>query len=440
MSKHFSSAEFALRRKRLFDALPAGAVAIIAASPQALRNGDDNTFAYRASSDILYLTGFTEPNCVLVFDKSASDGKSRLTERFRMFVQPQNKAEEVWHGKRAGVSGAVTTFGADDACAVSSLGRVLNKLSGKASHIYFKASGNATLDKVIEKATAAHKSKRNPLAIIAEHRLVKSQAELALMRHSGKVGSDGHIAAMAHCRPGQIELALKGMLDFVFATSGGTTAYDSIVAAGTNGLCLHYPAGQSELKDGDLVLIDAGCEIEGYASDISRTFPVNGKFTVAQKEVYEVVLACQLAAISAVKPGVTMRRLDKIAEDVLVNGLNSLGFPMGEGGLRASDVMPHGLGHWLGLDVHDVGKYTVRSRSKDGKKRARDTSRPLVEGMVFTIEPGVYLPIDDNRIPEPYRGICVRIEDNIEVTASGALVQTSAPKTVAEIEQVMSQT
>jgi Xaa-Pro aminopeptidase len=433
MSRYFSSAEFALRRKRLFDALPDGAIAIIAASPQVLRNGDDNTFAYRASSDILYLTGFTEPNCVLLFDKT---GKA---DRFCMFVQAQDHAAEIWHGKRAGTAGAVSSYGADTAYAITSLGAVLTRLCARATQIYFKPSGNAALEKTINKAAKKTGARyRNPLAIIAEHRLVKSEAELALMRHSGQVGSDGHIAAMAHCQPGQIELALKGMLDFVFATNGGTTAYDSIVAAGTNGLCLHYPAGLTELKDGDLVLIDAGCEIEGYASDISRTFPVSGRFTSAQKEIYEVVLAAQMAAIAAVKPGVTLRQLDKIAEGVLVNGLNSLGFPMGTGGLRASDVMPHGLGHWLGLDVHDVGNYNTRSRSKDGKKRARDTSRPLVAGMVFTVEPGVYLSTDDQRIPEPYRGICVRIEDNIEVTASGALVQTSAAKTVAEIEQVMS--
>lgn len=453
MSRYITASEYAARRERLFAALPAGSLAIICSNPEVLRNGSDNTFSYRASSDILYLTGFTEANCMLVFDKTGLSGSASSNEhsagksqnRFIMFVQPHSPAEEIWHGKRAGVSGAESDFGADRAYKIGSAKMVLSRLAKKAKAIYFKSGVNAKLDAMVTSALADKSTgQRDPLAIVAEQRLVKTAAELAIMRRSGQVGSVAHRAAMSHCLAGRSEFALKGVLEFVFATNGGVASYDTIVAAGVNGLCLHYPAGLSTLNNGDMVLIDAGSEIAGYASDISRTFPVSGRFTVAQKELYEVVLASQLAAIAAIKPGVTWGQLEKICEDVLVNGLNSLGFPMGKGGLSMSDVMPHGLGHWLGLDVHDVGKYRQRSQVEAaksgraaGKKRGKDVDRPFLEGMVLTIEPGVYLSLTDKRIPEPYRGICIRIEDNIEVTANGAYVQTDAPKSVQEIEEFM---
>ncbi len=461
MSQYIAASEYAARRERLFAALPAGSLAIINANPEVLRNGTDNTFAYRASSDVLYLTGFTEPNCVLVFDKTGTSGPGQNdNNRFFMFVQPRDPAAEIWHGKRAGLSGAESDYGADRAYKISLAGSVLARLAKKASTVYFKDGINTRLDAVVKKVLAAHVGpkvpQRDPLAIVAEQRLIKSPAELAIMRRSGAIGSIGHRAAMSHCLAGRTEFALRGILEFVFATNGGVASYDTIVAAGTNGLCLHYPAGLAALNDGDMVLIDAGSEIAGYASDISRTFPVSGRFTVAQKELYEVVLASQMSAIAAIKPGVTWSELDKVCADVLINGLNSLGFPMGKGGLRVSDVMPHGLGHWLGLDVHDVGNYRRRTRvsvksakkAASGKagsdklgsektKRGKDGDRPFREGMVLTIEPGVYLSLDDKRIPEPYRGMCIRIEDNIEVTANGAYVQTSAPKTVHEIEELM---
>ena len=450
MSHYIAASEYAARRERLFASLPAGSLAIINSNPEVLRNGTDNTFAYRASSDILYLTGFPESNCVLVFDKTGNSGRGQdSANRFFMFVQPRDPAAEIWHGKRAGISGAEQSYGADKAYKTGSVGTVLSRLAAKATALYFKSGVNAKLDAVVKKAVSKGPERHgDPLAIVAEQRLIKSAAELAIMRRSGQIGSIGHRAAMSHCLAGRTEFALRGMLEFVFATNGGVASYDTIVAAGTNGLCLHYPAGLTALADGDMVLIDAGSEIAGYASDISRTFPVSGRFTVAQKELYEVVLASQMAAIAAIKPGVTWRQLDKVCADVLINGLNSLGFPMGKGGLTIGDVMPHGLGHWLGLDVHDVGNYKTRTRVKvagqskgktaeEKSKRGNDDDRPFLEGMVLTIEPGVYLSLDDKRIPEPYRGMCIRIEDNIEVTANGAFVQTSAPKTVHEIEELM---
>jgi len=417
MTKRITSSEYAGRRTRLFAALPAGSLAVIASHPEALRNGDDNTFAYRASSDVLYLTGFDEPNCVLIFDKTAK------RDRFLMLVQPHDAKAEIWHGKRAGVSGAVKEYGADAAFDIKSLAQVIGPRANRAGRIFYKSGVNAKIDARLKTFLSGRRT-GDPLALIAALRLVKSEAELAVMRHSGKVGSLGHVHVMLHSSPGVSELALKGVLDLVFATNGGETSYGTIVAAGVNGLCLHYAAGHTTLADGEMVLIDAGSEIAGYASDISRTFPVSGKFSVAQKELYEVVLAGQMAAIAAVKPGVTWKALYDACDSAMENGLKSLGFAMGEGGLKLSDVMPHGLGHWLGLDVHDVG--------------SNDSELTLAPGMVFTIEPGVYLSLSDERIPAAYRGMCIRIEDNIEVTEDGAFVQTAdSPKSVAEIEALM---
>jgi Xaa-Pro aminopeptidase len=245
---------------------------------------------------------------------------------------------------------------------------------------------------------------------------------------------------MVACRPGQFECDLKAAIEFVFTANGNACpSYDTIVADGANGLCLHHPAGIDELQDGHLVLVDAGCEVSGYASDITRTYPVNGRFTAPQKEIYELVLDSQQTAIAAVKPGATWDDLNKACNDVLETGLKALGFPLGKGGKKAltlGDLMPHGLGHWLGLDVHDVGRDTVASTAKGA--RGNKVSRPLVPGMVLTIEPGLYLSLTDKRIPAQYRGIAIRIEDDILVRDQGPYVLSRAVvKSVAEIESLM---
>ncbi len=419
MSKFISAGEYAARRASLLAALPAGAVAVIASQPEALRNGDDNGFAYRASSDILYLTGFAEPNCMLVFDKTVAKSAGRLL----MFVQPSEPSAEIWHGKRCGIDGVKQLFGADAAYGTKSFAKVLGPLTKRARSIFYKRGINLKVDAIML-PFCKNRRLKNPLDLVAAMRLIKSPGELQIMRHSGKVGSLSHKLAMRHCVAGASELALRGVLDLVNATNGGVNSYDTIVAAGANGLCLHYSAGQTILRDGELVLIDAGSEIEGYASDISRTFPVSGSFSQAQKKIYEVVLAGQLAAIAAIKPGITWNQLSDACDAELTEGLVRLGFDISASGLKLGDVMPHSLGHWLGLDVHDVGAFS-------GKM-------PFQAGMVLTIEPGVYLSLTDERIPEQYRGICVRIEDNIEVTADGAFVQTAdAPKAVADIEHLM---
>jgi Xaa-Pro aminopeptidase len=439
--------EYEERRKRFFAALPPGSLAIFVTNQEQMRNGSDNTFAHRPSSDVLYLSGFSEPNCVLVFDKTADQPK------FTMFVEPFDLQTEIWHGKRLGEHGAKLRCGADQAYQVKSIRSKLTKLAAKASRIYYKSGLNKTIDAQVQAAIEAsgHSGRiKDSDAILGELRLIKTASECDIMKRSANVGSLAHEAAMMHCQLGLTEYDLKGIIEFVFASHKCEPSYGTIVATGANGLCLHYPAGFTPLGSKDLVLIDAGSEMLGYASDISRTFPVSGKFSPEQKEIYELVLATQKAAIDAVKPGTNWDALENVAHGILLAGLQKLGFPMSTAAhgseeaksahpnlLLLEDVMPHGLGHWLGLDVHDVGNYLTRPPRGTGNKSRKHVARPLEEGMVITIEPGLYLRYDQ-RIPKKYQGIAVRIEDDILVTDDGSLTLTDAVKEVDEIEALMS--
>jgi Xaa-Pro aminopeptidase len=429
-------AEFESRRAKLFEALPDDSAAIILSSPEVLRNGDDNTYTYRQSSDLLYLSGFPEASSALMLIKK--NGKTR----FVMFVSRQDKHSEIWHGKRIGVEAAVTRFGAHRAHSITTLGGNLRRELAGVKHIYFGQGADPKLEAKVKQVLASLKlkAKQSPSETISEHRLVKSPAEIVVLYQAAKIAAAAHKAAMVACRPGQFECDLKAAIEFVFTANGNACpSYDTIVADGANGLCLHHPAGIDELQDGHLVLVDAGCEVSGYASDITRTYPVNGRFTAPQKEIYELVLDSQQTAIAAVKPGATWDDLNKACNDVLETGLKALGFPLGKGGKKAltlGDLMPHGLGHWLGLDVHDVGRDTVASTAKGA--RGNKVSRPLVPGMVLTIEPGLYLSLTDKRIPAQYRGIAIRIEDDILVRDQGPYVLSRAVvKSVAEIESLM---
>lgn len=334
---------------------------------------------------------------------------------------------------------------------MSRLKAKLTKLAARASRIYYKSGLNKTVDAKVQAAVKAsgHTGRiKDSDLVLGEQRLIKTATECDIMKRSGTVGSLAHEAAMLYCRPGLSEYDLRGVIDFVFASHRCDPSYGTIVAAGDNGLCLHYPAGFTTLGAKDLVLIDAGSEMLGYASDISRTFPVSGKFSSEQKEIYELVLAAQKAAIDAVKPGITWDSLETVAHGILLVGLQKLGFPMSTAAhgsadakadpnlLLLEDVMPHGLGHWLGLDVHDVGNYLTRPPRGANKSR-KHVARPLEEGMVITIEPGLYLRYDQ-RIPKKYQGIAVRIEDDILVTDDGSLTLTDAVKEVEEIEALMS--
>lgn len=432
-----SPEEYKRRRQALLDLLPRGSVAIFPAADAKLRNGDDSHYLYRQSSEVLYLTGFPEDEAVLVLTKVSDNGQGQ----FLLFVKERDPQEEQWNGKRIGIAESRSRFGADQVVDIRKFESQLPGILRQASLVYLSQDVNKELERQIRlKALQCGVSKRHlrrTVGPLGELRLIKSASELAIMQRSADIGTHAHNAGLMQCHAGMSEVELRSFIEHVFLLNGAAgPSYTTIVAGGENGNCLHHLASPDILRDGQLVLVDAGCEFAGYASDITRTYPVNGKFSPAQREIYELVLAAQEAAIQAVKPGVVWSQLNKICDDTLFQGLEKLGFQLTRtkeagGKLSLDDLMPHGLGHWLGLDVHDVGEKTLPGvRNKN--------ERPLSPGMVFTVEPGLYLKADDERIPARYRGINVRIEDNIRVTDSGYAVLTSAAfKSVADIEQMM---
>jgi Xaa-Pro aminopeptidase len=459
---------FAGRRAEFVKKLPANSVAIVVTGPERTRS-NDTEYAYRPASDVLYLSNFAEPECVLVFTKSAETPDS---SEFLMFVRPKDKMREIWTGFRHGVEGAVNSFGADRAHTIDEFEAIVGPLMDEAEVVLHRLGRNEHFDERFNKLWAkSQKSLVNPEEILHEMRLFKTAPELDIMRHAGKISAQAHVEAMRLSRPGLMEYQLQASLESVFKFNGADyPAYTSIVGGGDNANILHYIENKAELNDGDLVLIDAACEYQGYASDITRTFPVNGKFTPAQREVYEVVLASQKAAIAMTKPGVRLMDVHETASKILREGLVRLGIlpkshltaegekkvydawkaktgtkqakqPAAAQGkkaaakadaepLRLFDFYMHGTSHWIGMDVHDVGTYGTRSQK--GKKR------PLKPGMVFTVEPGVYIAAAETRVPAKYRGIGIRIEDDVAVTAKGFEVLTAdVPKEVDEIEAVM---
>jgi len=461
---HLAKDFFAGRRREFIKKLPANSVAIIVTNPERTRS-NDTEFAYRPSSDVLYLSNFPEPECVLVFTKFKGDN------RFLMFVRPKDKMREIWTGIRYGVDGAQKQFGADEAFTIDEFEKQVGPLIDQADQVFYRLGRNEHFDSQFNKVWfKSQKPLANPEDIIHELRLFKSPQELAIMRHAGTISAQAHVEAMRLSRPGLFEYQLQASLESIFRFNGADyPAYTSIVGGGNNANILHYIENKAVLQDGDLVLIDAACEYQGYASDITRTFPVNGKFTAAQREVYEVVLASQKAAIAMTKPGVRLMDVHLTASNTLRKGLVRLGIlpkthltaegekkvldawkkqnekaektaPAAKSAkakkaapaepLSLFDFFMHGTSHWIGMDVHDVGTYGTRSQK--GKKR------PLQTGMVFTVEPGLYISKDESRVPAKYRGIGIRIEDDIAVTAKGHEVLTAGvPKEVDEIEAVM---
>jgi Xaa-Pro aminopeptidase len=470
---------FAGRRAEFIKKMPANSVAIFVTNPERTRS-NDTEYAYRPSSDVLYLSNFPEPECVLVFTKFKGDN------RFLMFVRPKDKMREIWTGIRFGTDGAQKQFGADEAFTVEEFEKEVGPLIDQADQVLYRLGRNEHFDSQFNKIwSKSQKPLANPEDIVHELRLFKTTEELAIMRHAGMISAQAHVEAMRLSRPGLFEYQLQASLESVFRFNGADyPAYTSIVGGGNNANILHYIENKAELQSGDLVLIDAACEYQGYASDITRTFPVNGKFTAAQREVYEVVLASQKAAIGMTKPGVKLMDVHETSSNVLRKGLVGLGIlpkthltaegekkvmdawkkknekptKSGEASaaksgpdskkdskngsksdkkahaqaepLRLFDFFMHGTSHWIGMDVHDVGTYGTRSQK--GKKR------PLKPGMVFTVEPGLYISQDETRVPAKYRGIGIRIEDDVAVTTKGFEVLTAGvPKEVAEIEAVM---
>ncbi|MBA2544625.1 MAG: aminopeptidase P N-terminal domain-containing protein [Deltaproteobacteria bacterium] len=435
----FDPAVFAARREAFMQRLGPNAVAVVRSLPERLRNGDA-FHPFRQHSDIVYLTGFAEPDTTLILRPGAE------TEKFVMFVRPRDPEMEVWDGKRAGLEGAKEIYGADAAYPAAELNTRLGDLIASHDELHYGLGFDERMDLLIAATISRlrkleRKGQRPPRAVIDprialhELRLHKRPEELAALRKATAITCDAHVAAMAAGKPGTFEHELEALVDYTFRKRGGAgPGYATIVGAGENATILHYIENRCAIADGDLVLVDAGCEYDHYTADITRTFPANGKFTGPQRDVYELVLATQKSAIDLVKPGATLDDIHDHCVRTLTDGMIRLGLLTGSVDERIEDktyrrFYMHGTSHWLGLDVHDVGAYT-----REGK------ARPLAPGMVITVEPGLYVAplgghLDDHEMPAALRGIGVRIEDDVLVTEVGHDVLTAAcPKEVAAVE------
>ena len=433
-----TQADFKQRRDHLAQKMGANSVAIIATRAEMYRNRDAD-YKYRADSSFYYLTGFAEPEAVAVLETFA-EGE---TYRYSLFCRERNREMEIWNGYRAGVEGAVEIYGADEAFAIDLLDQeIIAKLLNK-DRLYFRIGHQAEFDarvsQWIQKADSQQRrGSTSPAEVIQldrlidEMRLKKSAQEIELMQIASNISADAHTRAMQSVKPEMMEYALEAELNYIFGKNGCVPAYNSIVGGGENACILHYVENNKPLKDGDLVLIDAACEYEFYASDITRTFPVNGKFSPEQKALYNIVLDAQLAAIDATRIGNHYKYPHEVAVKILTQGLVDLGLLSGNvNELVESEAFRqffmHGTGHWLGMDVHDVGAY----------KHGEDW-RAYEAGMVVTVEPGLYVAPDDETVEAKWRGIGIRIEDDIVVTENGPFVLTkNVVKTVEEIEQLM---
>jgi Xaa-Pro aminopeptidase len=428
--------EFARRRRQLARIMGRDAIAILPAAPVQMRNSDVE-YAYRQDSDFFYTTGFIEPDSVAVLMPG------REQAEYILFVRDRDPARETWDGRRAGPAGATRDYGADDAFPIADMDDILPGLIESRAKVYYTMGVNAEFDQrvigwVNGLRALAKQGGNSPLEIVAlEHvlhdmRLYKSRTELDLMREAARIASRAHVRAMQRCRPGLNEFEIMAELIHEFRRCNADTSYQPIVGGGANSCVLHYRENDQPLKDGELLLIDAGCEYQSYASDITRTFPINGRFTPEQRAVYEVVLEANLAAIAKVRPGNHWNDPHDAAVRVVTQGLIKLGLLKGRSAaLQRSGAyrrfFMHRTGHWLGMDVHDVGDYKVGGEW-----------RVLEPGMVLTIEPGIYIPASLRGVPRGFRNVGIRIEDDVVVTRRGADVLTApAPKDADEIEAVM---
>jgi Xaa-Pro aminopeptidase len=432
-----SRQEFARRRRELMDNMEENSIAILPAAPERRRNRDIDHI-YRQDSDFWYLSGFPEPETVMALIPGREHGE------FVVFCRERNREMETWHGYRSGPEGAVSDYGADDAFPISDIDEILPGLIEGRDRVYYDMGRDTDFDRQVmswvNSIRAKVRSGAHPpgefLALthlLHDQRLFKSAAEIKVMRRAGEIAAAGHVRAMQTVTPGMYEYQLEAEYLHEFMRQGARSpAYPTIVGGGRNGCILHYINNDQKLKDGDLVLVDAGAEYECYASDITRTFPVNGKFSAEQQAVYEVVLASQLAAIDQVRPGRHWNDPHEAAVQVLTQGMKDLGLLKGEINELVEQeayrrFYMHRTGHWLGLDVHDVGDYKVH-----------DEWRVLEPGMVMTVEPGIYIAPDDDTVAAKWRGIGIRIEDDVAVTRKGHEIFTSdVPKSVADIEKLM---
>ena len=434
--------EFKERRQSLMQRMQHG-IAIIPTAPEAVRNRDSH-YPYRFDSYFYYLTGFKEPESLLVL--LAGNVNKGLAPKSILFCRDKDLEREIWDGFRFGPAAAVVEFGFDEAYSIHQLDELMPKLLADQGKLYYSLGADAAWDarvtgwlnqvkSQVRTGVSAPDDIADVRKLLDEMRLLKSPAEQAVMRRSASIAASAHRRAMQKVHAGKMEYEIEAEFLHEFYRFGAQApAYTSIIAGGANACTLHYNANNAKLNDGDLLLIDAGCELNGYASDITRTFPVNGKFSAVQKDVYELVLAAQAAAIAKVSTNSHWNAPHEAALDVLVQGFIDFGWCKGskdavlESGAYRQFYM-HRTGHWLGLDVHDAGEY----KDKAGNWRM------LEVGMMLTVEPGCYVRPADN-VPEHFWNIGIRIEDDVLVTAGGCDVITiDAPKTVADIESVMAQ-
>jgi len=427
--------EYQRRRRQLMRIMGDDAVAILPAAPER-RRSRDIFHPYRQDSDFLYLTGFPEPDAVVVL------APGRAHAEYVLFCRERNAEKELWDGPMIGPEGACESYGADDAFPISDLDDILPGLLEGRGRIFYAMGREPEFDrKVME--WVSHLKRHGDGGhdahevvaldhVLQDMRCYKSAAERRSLKRAAAISVDAHLRAMRFTRPGFMEYEVAAEIHHEFQRHGTEPAYPSIVAGGANACVLHYIDNQSRLRDGDLLLIDAGCEYGGYASDISRTFPVNGRFSREQQALYECVLNAQEAAIASLKPGAGWNDAHAIVQDVLTQGLLDLGILKGELQTLLEEqackpYFPHRTGHWLGLDVHDVGEYRV-----DGHWRE------LEAGMSLTVEPGLYIPAGAEGVDERWWNIGIRIEDDFLITAEGhECLSPGLPRTVAEIEAEM---
>jgi len=427
---------YAARREAVASAL-GDAVAVIPSAPHATRNADTE-YEFRQHSDFYYLTGLNEPEAVLVIAPHKSG------ERDVLFLRPRDRMAEIWTGKRVGVEGAVDEFGMNVAYPIEELAAKLPDYLEGARTLHYSLGANEPLDRIVMDAVkqARYRVRRGgkaPLAyvepgtIVHEMRLHKSPEEVEIMRRAAAATRAGHEAGMRATRPGLWEYELEAIIEYNYRLAGAQdVAYPSIVAGGANATILHYNTNRDRLEDGDLVLIDSGAELDVYACDVTRTWPVNGRFSPEQRALYDIVLAAQKAGIEQVRPGRSYNAYHEAAVRVLTEGLIDVGLLAGSvdeliENKKFADFYPHRTGHWIGLDVHDVGLY----------KTDADEYRALEPGMVMTVEPGLYVQAD-LEVPERWKGIGIRIEDDVLCTNGDPDVITAAiPKETAELEAIV---
>ena len=429
--------EFKSRRNKLAKAIGKNSVAIIATADLSTRTNDTH-YPFRSNSDFYYFTGFLEPNALMLLVPGRPEGE------FILCVRPKNPLMETWEGHMEGLSGAINNYNADQSFDIADIDNILKDLLHGRERVFYSIGKHKTYDdKVTEAFKTLRESQRqggvvpNEIVsvdtIIHDMRQIKSRKEIQLMKQAARIGVEAHLRVMNECKPSVYEYQIEASINHQFGQYGTVPSYNSIVASGDNACTLHYVENQSIMKEGDLLLTDAGCEYQMYASDITRTIPVSGQFTKEQKAIYSIVLEAQKSVISSVKPGQTFEKMQKNCIEIITRGLKKLGILKGSVSKLIKeesykDFYMHGIGHWLGIDVHDVGSYV----DEKGK------SKPFAPGMVITVEPGIYISKKTKAIDKKWKGIGIRIEDDVLVTPSGCEVLSGdLPKEIDAIEAMM---